>query len=120
MPRGFDHSLRRLGLRFRLGRQLRAPRLDALERLGGALDRLVADLHQQLDVAGARAAARALHRRARREHVADRLELRRLARRTLGHDIGDLPVPEDPAPNLPPDYSRPNAATPPAWNCGGR
>src|SRR5260221_4913974 len=87
MPRGFDHSLRRLGLRFRLGRQLRALRLDALERLGGALDRLVADLHQELDVAGARAPARALHRRARPEHVADRLALRSVARPAPWPDI---------------------------------
>src|SRR5437764_3770765 len=111
MPCGFEHRAGRRSGPFRrgrlgllgprLGRQLRALRLDALERLGGALDRLVADLHQELDMARARAAARALHWRLRGEQLADRLELGTVARRTLGHDVVDLNLHEAPASNSP-------------------
>src|SRR3989442_1923062 len=80
--------------------QFRALRLDASERLERARDRLVADLHQEREVAGVRATARARHRRLRRHRLAPctfRLEIRTAGRRTLRPDVLKLAPPQAPA-----------------------
>src|SRR3989442_971624 len=103
--------------------QFRALRPDASERLERARDRLVADLHEERNVAGVRAAARARHGRLRGDRIAPRalrVEIGTVARRTLGHDVVQLDLHEAPASNSPADCARPIGLTRLARHSAGR